>query len=165
MSAFIAWIMAASVLISGNTSSVSEPFAAAVAKEVIETPLTKDPRFDALVFVEMAWRESHYQEDAQGDPSRIGLLAQCSLQVHVYHKSLDGWSREEVRSDPYKCVHTAMHIMKYSWRICRSHPLAPYASGTCTNKAGISISDFRMWEVRNAYAKMSSRYIELASRE
>lgn len=145
------------MVISGNKASVSKEFATAVAQEVMENPLSKDVRFDALVYIEMAWQESVYKEDAVGDYGD----ARCSLQVHVLGKSLDGWTPEEVSSDMYKCVHTAAHIMRYSFRICPKHPLAPYASGTCTNRGGIKISDYRMWHAHRAYDKMKSIYIEV----
>lgn len=158
MNSFITWIIASSFIVSGNKSIVSEDFAEAVAQEVIETPLTKDPRLDALVFIETAWRETEYDMTKIGDHG----LAQCALQVHVHGKSLDGWTPKEVRENAHKCVHTAMHIMKYSFRICHHYPLAPYASGTCTNKAGIRISNFRMMEVQKAYRQMAPRFIEIA---
>lgn len=161
MSSFIAWIMAVSLLISGNKASVTREFATAVAQEVTENPLSKDIRFDALVYIEMAWQESAYKEEAIGDYGD----ARCSLQVHVLGASPDGWTPKEVSADAHKCVHTAAYIMQYSFKICRKHPLAPYASGSCTNRAGIRISDYRMWHAHRAYEKMKSVYIEVHDNE
>lgn len=72
----------------------------------------------------------------------------CAYQINLPwgRKTAEGWSGEDLVSDPLKCVSAAYRMLQESARACPEHPLAWYAEGPtgCTSERAKRISRDRM---------------------
>lgn len=81
----------------------------------------------ASLAVAIAFRESSLRNDAVGDHG----LSHCAFQIHLPGdaKTAEGWTGEDLRADPNRCVTVAFRMLRQSIRIDRENPLAFYARG------------------------------------
>jgi hypothetical protein len=150
MSTLFAWVLAASSVLAPQRTH--ERLATAISSRVeAEAPLFKgddDRKRTTALLVAMAFRESSLREDAVGDHVKGKPTSFCAFQLHLPWgaKSAEGWTGEELASDPDKCVTAAMRLLRESIRACPKHPLAWYASGPtgCESERAQRISRDRM---------------------
>jgi hypothetical protein len=93
----------------------------------------------ALLMAAVASYESGYRSDVdQGTVKGDHGKALCIMQVQVYGKTAEGYSREEVMNDRQKCLRTALHRMRQSFTACRGlklvNRLAGYTVGHCVEE-------------------------------
>lgn len=150
MIALLRFVLAASLLLSGNARALPEAFVRAIAEQSIANPLTQDadgPRFTAAVLVALAWAEGANNPRAVGD----GGHSYCALQVYLPNgaRTADGWTGQELLDEPDKCVRAALRILRYSVaRGPESCPLCLYARGprglTDRHAEAQRLSNYRM---------------------
>jgi len=112
---------------------------ATVALDEAESPLFEGDlgrAETALLMASVASYESGYRSDVdKGDVKGDHGKALCIMQVQVYGKTAENWTREEIMSDRQKCLRTALHRMRQSFTACKSlklvHRLAGYTVGSC----------------------------------
>ncbi len=112
---------------------------ASVALDESETPLFEGDMGraeTALLMAAVASYESAYRKDVdqgvvQGDHGK----ALCIMQVQVFGKTVEAYSRADVMNDRQKCLRTALHRMQQSFKACKSlklvNRLAGYTVGRC----------------------------------
>lgn len=150
MSTLFAWVLAASSVLAPQRTH--ERLATAISSRAeAEAPLFKgddDRKRTTALLVAMAFRESSLREDAVGDHVKGKPTSFCAFQLHLPWgaKSAEGWTGEDLTSDPDKCVAAAMRLLRESIRACPKHPLAWYASGPagCESERAQRISRDRM---------------------
>ncbi|MEO8876305.1 MAG: hypothetical protein ABI461_12020 [Polyangiaceae bacterium] len=90
----------------------------------------------ALLMAAVASYESGYRSDVdvgtvKGDHGK----ALCIMQVQVYGKTAENYTRDEVMNDRQKCLKVALHRMRQSFTMCHSlklvNRLAGYTVGSC----------------------------------
>ncbi len=80
----------------------------------------------AAWMVAIAYRESTFDNGAVGDNGSSA----CAFQINVGRgRTLEGWSSEDLRADPARCVSVAYRMLRQSVRIDPAFPLAFYARG------------------------------------
>jgi hypothetical protein len=90
----------------------------------------------ALLMAAVASYESGYRSDVdQGTVKGDHGKALCIMQVQVYGKTAENYSREEVMNDRAKCLRVALHRMRQSFTMCKGlrlvNRLAGYTVGSC----------------------------------
>jgi hypothetical protein len=146
----LAWVLAASATLAPGRSH--DVLAAAIAKRAaVEAPLFKDDvdrQKTAALLVAIAFRESSLRHDITGDKIGGQPTSFCAFQINLPwgSKTPEGWTGDDLLKDPDKCVATAMRMMRISFKVCPSHPLAWYASGPagCANERAQRISRDRV---------------------
>ncbi|MBS2013660.1 MAG: hypothetical protein JST00_12270 [Deltaproteobacteria bacterium] len=150
MSMLFTWALAAAATLAPQRTH--DRLATAITSRVeAEAPLFKgddDRKRTTALLVAMAFRESSLREDAVGDHVAGRPTSFCAFQIHLPFgaKSAEGWTGEELASDPSKCVATAMRLLRASMRACPKHPLAWYAAGPsgCESERAQRISRDRL---------------------
>lgn len=117
-----------------------ESTANAIARAASANPLPfasdREERTAALL-VSVAWFESAFKQDAEGDFVRVGSIRRptsfCLLQVSASNFRALKVTRDEVQSSVDRCVDAGLRMMHVSWAVCRGEPLerrlAHYAGG------------------------------------
>jgi hypothetical protein len=126
--------------------------AGAIAEQVeAAPPLFKgddDKRRTSALLVAIAFRESSLRADAVGDHRGGKPTSFCAFQINLPWgaKTAEGWTGEDLITDPGKCVAAAMSMLRISMRVCPAFPLAWYAAGPigCANERAARISRDRM---------------------
>ena len=100
-----------------------------------EEPLVKgdpDKLRSAALLIAIAFRESSFRLDAKSATNDF-----CFYQIH---------NRPELASDPVTCTRVAIRMLRESIRMCKSHPVAFFASGpgACSNARAQRISNDRV---------------------
>lgn len=128
-------------------------FARAVAAAVdASEPLFKDDadkRKTAALLVAVAYREGSIGLDIVGDRNaKNAPTSFCTFQIHLPDGALtiEGWSGEDLRTDIDKCAVVGLRRLRDSFRSCKAHPIAVYASGPggCANARAQRISADRL---------------------
>lgn len=176
-----AWVAKAALFASTHTSMIPGPpvplpanFADAIANESIATPLftgADGDRQTAALVTSLAWFEGGNNPAAIGDckipdpdtthwhPCVEARIPQsfCALQIHIPGgKTVEGWTRTDLLTDPVKCVRAGLRIMKASITGDRSGtcPLCLYARGRDTSEAR-TLSGHRMTLAHRLFAEVS----------
>jgi hypothetical protein len=145
------WVLAASATLAPGRAH--DAFAQAVVSATeSEAPLfvdDADRKKTASLLVAVAFRESSLDLGALGDKRNGRATSFCAFQIHLPHdgeRTRDGYTSDDLVSDPEKCVRAAMHMMRMSMRVCPAHPLAWYAEGPagCGSRRGQAISRDRL---------------------
>jgi hypothetical protein len=127
---------------------------ARVALDDTETPLFEGdsgrPQ-TALLMAAVASYESGYRSDVdQGTVKGDHGKALCIMQVQVYGKTAENYSRDEVMNDRQKCLRVALHRMRQSFTACHGlklvNRLAGYTVGHCIEEEK---SEWRMLRALN----------------
>lgn len=119
-------------------------------------PLFRDDedklRTSALL-VAVAYREGSLGLRVEGDRRGGKPTSWCTMQVNLSPgaRTREGWSGEELRDDPAKCVTVGMRLLRESFRACPSSPIAIYAAGPsgCRSAKARRISSDRLWLARS----------------
>jgi hypothetical protein len=134
---------------------------AKVAGDPNEAPLLGDRSFTAAILAVTAWHEAQYRQDRRGDHGG----AFCTMQIHPAGgpragTTPEGWTGRDLELDLEKCIRAGLGYMRRSFAECHkapeAHRLSGYASGSCTNAAGVRISRYRMRLARRALAVAAS---------
>lgn len=116
-------------------ANAAQDVAAAISHVVDDTnPIFGSGDVDRAVLVEMAWQESRFRRDAVGDSHR----SKGAYQLQGVPEAL--------AFDVDRATVIAYARIRESAKACPASPLAPYASGSCTNRGGRRISALRMAE-------------------
>jgi hypothetical protein len=105
----------------------------------------------ALLMAAVASYESGYRSDVdQGTVKGDHGKALCIMQVQVYGKTAENYSRDEVMNDRAKCLRVALHRMRQSFTMCKGlklvNRLAGYTVGSCKEEEK---SEWRMLRALN----------------
>ena len=132
-----AWLLAASARLldaSGHAGHPSQAVVDAIASEATADPVAGDQMHTAALLLVIAFRESSYRVNVQGDGGHSCGLYQtpCPRTPH----DAPGQTR------------LALAILRQSFTACPDAPLAPYASGSCSSSAGRRISAQRIAQAK-----------------
>ncbi|HEX7403722.1 MAG TPA: hypothetical protein VF287_06885, partial [Usitatibacter sp.] len=161
--ALSAWVVKASLVASGGLVALPVPYADAVAAEVTTAPVFAGPDGalrTAALDVALAWLEGANNPSILGDclipDERPGYhpctearqpRSFCAMQVFLPGgaRTLEGWGRADLLTDPAKCVHAGNRIILASILADRTGTcaLCIYARGRDTPEAR-RLSDHRM---------------------
>ena len=135
---YLAWILKIALLVHdshGFTRPMPSSMASAIADVTTDTT-------EAAVLVVLAFRESSYRDTAKGDywadPDGVVRAHSCGAWQTPCLVTPIG--------DVKKQAAIAIGIYRRSATLCPSHPLAIYASGSCSSLAGRRISNARIAE-------------------
>lgn len=92
--------------------------------------------YEAALLVETAFRESGFDAAAVSPDGRD----RCAYQLRDAPRA--------VLVDLRRCTEIALERIRYSIAHCPAHPIAIYATGSCSYPAGIRLDLWRMREVR-----------------
>lgn len=124
-----AWVLRIALLVHdahGFTRAMPPAMASAIVDVAADS-------VEAATLVVLAFRESSYRTDVRGDAGQS-----CG----AWQTPCSSTPLGDVRAQ----AKIAVAILRRSAALCPSHPLAIYASGSCTNPAGRRISDARIAE-------------------
>lgn len=119
-----------------------ESTAAAIAKAADRNPLplgADAAERTAALLVSVAWFESHFQPNAEGDKPKLAdgsrgrARSVCAMQVHESNYAQLGVTRAALQEDVQTCFDTGLRLLHVSFGVCRARPLehrvAHYAGG------------------------------------
>lgn len=123
-----AWNSPKVVIVVNNMPRPSQAWAEATATEIVTSPLLEGKlgyQFEALLMLTWAEKETNYSDNAIGD----GGSSHCSMQIYLPDdgKTAEGWTGEQLRKDPAKCIKAARRLMKKSFVDDPDHPMGTYA--------------------------------------
>jgi len=134
--------------------------AAAIARAADKHPLPlgdDSAERTAAMLVGVAFYESHFQQDAEGDRIKLagGALGRarsvCAMQIHETNFAAMKVTRGELMGNIQRCVDTGLEMLHISFSVCRGKPLeqrvAHYAgggNGCPTNGEATSKSEHRV---------------------
>lgn len=116
----------------------------AIARASERSPLPgQDANKTAAILVSVAWFESRFQPDAEGDCDKTNETGTCVkgskphsfCLLQIGESNFKGFrtTREEVQTNVDSCITVGLGLMNQSFRICASKPLperlAQYAGG------------------------------------
>jgi len=132
-----AWLLLAATRLldaSGHAGHPSQAVVDAIAAEATADPVAGDQMHTAALLLVVAFRESGYRVNVQGDGGKSCGLYQtpCPRTPH----------------DAPGQTHLALALLRQSFAACPDFPLAPYASGSCSSPAGRRISSARIAAAR-----------------
>ena len=158
-SALTAWIVAASLVASSGARKLSERVAQAMADEAIAAADGNDAVALSLSSIEvsLAWFEGGNELSPHGSNDH-GQSA-CWAQIYLPNgaRTLEGWTASELRSDPQKCAHVAVRLIRASISAsptCDGCALTIYARGRDTAE-GRRLSRVRMALARRLLAEVT----------
>lgn len=136
----IKWCVAASLVASHGLRALPDDVAAALVDEVLANPLTPTDagiRTTLGIGTAVAWMEGHNQLSPTG--FNDGGQSACWAQVYLPGgaKTAEGWTANELRTDPVKCAHVAVRLIKASVLAsptCDGCELVVYARGRDTEE-------------------------------
>jgi hypothetical protein len=142
----VAWVMAAGLQISGNTTPMPPKLAHGIATMSMAYPLFsgEDGELQTAAFLtDFAWHESGFRnhliaKEADGGNSYGAFMI----------RNCEPYTCYEIINDEQKSSYVALKWMARSMHYCDEYPywLSIYASGTCHNAAGRAISKKRIQE-------------------
>jgi len=125
-----------------------EETAAAIAKAASALPLFSGPKGaekTAAFLVSVAWHESNFRQDAEGDHEKLpdGKKGRprsfCAMQIHESNFAAFGVTREAItlgsseQSAISRCIEVGLRLLHVSFAVCREKPiegrLDHYATG------------------------------------
>lgn len=121
--------------------------------------LDEDQSLTGSVFVALLFRESTLDNGAIGDKG----TSHCAGQIHLPGgaRTAEGWSGEDLRADPSRCLAVVSRMLRASFSACRALPfeerLAVYARGSCNSLEGRRISRDRMRLAARIHAAVTGR--------
>lgn len=111
----------------------------------------------AAMLVGVAFYESHFQPDAEGDRPKLAdgtrgrARSVCAMQIHETNFAAMKVTRAELLGDIQRCIDTGLEMLHISFSVCRAKPLerriAHYAgggNGCPTNGEATSKSEHRV---------------------
>jgi hypothetical protein len=102
----------------------------------------------AALLVAVAFREGSLGLRVEGDLVRGKPTSWCTMQINLSPgwPTREGWSGEQLRDDPAKCIAVGMRLLRDSFRACPAYPLAIYAGGPggCSSPRAQRISNDRV---------------------
>lgn len=174
MSPLAAWVLALMTALS-HVDPGQRGFAAtadAIAAEAEASPLPgAGPARTAALLVAVAWFESGFVADAEGDcagvdpgqrrdwarcPDGHPARSLCLLQVGASNLRSLGVTREAIVGDVRECVRAGLRLMRASWQACRGRPLRERLVNYAAGGGGCAGSDDA--------ARKSRHRVDLAAR-
>jgi hypothetical protein len=125
-----------------------EATAAAIARAADQRPLfagQDGAAKTAAVLVSVAWFESRFQPDAEGDKPKLAdgtrgrARSVCAMQVHESNFAALKVTRAELLSDVQRCFDTGLELLHVSFGVCRAQPLEHRLAHYCVGGNGCTL--------------------------
>jgi len=149
LSKLTAWVLAAALVASGNTTPMPPKLAHGISTMSLSFPIfggTDGAQQTAALLVIFAWGESGYQNHLVADDT-YGKKSYGAFMI----QDCGPYSCLEIISDTQKSSYMSIVWLARSMKYCPEYPFwfSIYASGGCNNSAGRFISKDRLQKANN----------------